>query len=261
MFGSLRHLPPVSVESTLAREEGVLDLWYCYYECVEDVSLLVKWEALMSPDERQRYGAFRFERDRRLFLATRALVRTVLSHYYPVAPGEWRFISGKHGKPRISSPNVRTPIYFNLANTRGLAVCLVSIAHGSIGVDAELIDPKVECGTLADRYCSPSEIQGIKALPSNEQQSWFFAHWTLKESYVKALGIGLAVPVDQCSFAIGKDKITFESPMRGEACWRFALVETEYNHLIAVSADTGGAGLSLRASAIVPLCGNKLAAR
>ena len=44
---------------------------------------------------------FVFERDRRSFLMTRALVRTILSRYATVAPADWRFIANVHGRPEI----------------------------------------------------------------------------------------------------------------------------------------------------------------
>jgi phosphopantetheinyl transferase len=96
-------------------------------------------ETLMTPEEHERYRRFRFERDRRMFLATRALVRTVLTRYATtVAPGDWRFAAGEHGKPRIAGPAVEPAIHFNLSNTPGLVVCAISIAHEVLGVDAEV---------------------------------------------------------------------------------------------------------------------------
>ncbi len=79
-----------------------------------------------------------------VYVATRALVRTVLSRYATVAPGEWRFAIGEHGKPRVANLDVTPSIYFNLANTAGLVVCAVSVAHELIGVDVERTDRKLE---------------------------------------------------------------------------------------------------------------------
>jgi len=141
--GSIDQLRAVSVAETLASEKGIVDLWYYFYEGT-DTELLASQEALLTPDELERSGSFRFERDRRLFLATRVLVRTVLSNYSEVSPDGWRFARNEYGKPFINAPTVTPVIHFNLANTPGLVVCALSVAHEAVGIDAERIDREVE---------------------------------------------------------------------------------------------------------------------
>jgi 4'-phosphopantetheinyl transferase len=255
MCSSLYQLPSVDIDETLSLTPGVVDLWYYFYEEIDDAELLAAHDALMTPDERVRHGRFLFERDRRMFLATRALVRTVLSNYAAVAPADWRFVAGEHGKPRIDSPAVTPRLHFNLANTRGLVVCAVSVAHDTLGVDAERIDRSTDTLKLADRYFCPSEVLAIRSFPAIEQTRSFFAHWTLKESYIKARGQGLAIPLDQFSFRIDDTiSICIDQRLADDASrWRFALLDTTTQHMIAVGAETGGFPLSLRARNVVPL--------
>ena len=59
------------------------------------------YRALLSHDEHERMARLVFERDRRRFLLTRALVRTMLSRYAAVAPADWTFIANVHGRPEI----------------------------------------------------------------------------------------------------------------------------------------------------------------
>jgi 4'-phosphopantetheinyl transferase len=250
----INQLSAVSIAETLSSEKGIVDLWYYFCEDI-DADLLAAYEALLTPDERDRYASFYFERDRRLFLATRALVRTVLSHYSAVSPADWRFAGNKHGKPRISSPAVAPAIHFNLANTPGLVVCAVSVAHEPVGVDAERIDRKVEAADLADRYFSSSEASKLRALPASEQLELFFAYWTLKESYIKARGLGLTVPLGQFSFRMDDEiGVEFDASLADEASsWRFALLDAPPHYMIALSVKTGGAALSMRATRVIPL--------
>jgi 4'-phosphopantetheinyl transferase len=247
-------LRAVSVAETLTSEKGIVDLWYSFYDGI-DAELLAAHEALLTPDERDQHRSFYFEPDRRLFLATRALVRTVLSNYSAVSPADWRFTTGEHGKPLISGPAVTSPIHFNLANTPGLVVCVVSIAHESIGVDAERIDREVEAVGLAERYFSRSETSALRALPVSEQQGRFFAYWTLKESYIKARGLGLTLPTAGFAFLIDEEiSVVFDTGFADDASsWRFALVDAPPDHMIAVSVKSDGRALSLRATHVVPL--------
>ena len=200
----LTEAPPIT-SSKAALEPGVLDLWWFPYEEFEERrELFAAYESLLTADERVRHQRLRFERDKRQFLATRALVRTVLSCYEPaVSPLEWRFAIGERGKPSISEPAAASGWHFNLSNTRGLVVCAVSGVHSRLGVDVERLDRSNDLLALADRYFSPLEVAELRALPSSEQPSRFFDYWTLKESYIKAHGLGLAIPLDSFSFLLG----------------------------------------------------------
>jgi len=248
--------PSPCIAETLTGRGGIVDLWYYYHESIDAADLRAGQEALMTSDERARHRSFHFERDRRQFLATRALARVVLSNYAPVPPSEWRFVAGSHGKPRVAHPVISPPLFFNLANTPGLVVCAVSVAHEMIGVDVERLDRRTEMLDLADRFFSPSEARALRALPAAERVRRFFACWTLKESYIKARGLGLALPLDQFSFRFdGEDiGVAFEETLADDpARWRFALLDAPPHYMMALGVDTGGAALSLRARPIVPL--------
>jgi 4'-phosphopantetheinyl transferase len=253
---SIEQLREVTIAETLSAEKGIVDLWYYFYEGTE-ADLLAEHEALLTPNERDRHRSFHLERDRRLFLATRALVRTVLSSYSAVSPADWRFDTSEHGKPTIIAPAVRPTIHFNLANTPELVVCAVSVAHQPLGVDVERIDRDAEAIRLAERYFSESEVRGLRALSPCQQTHGFFGYWTLKESYVKALGVGLLMGFDKFSFLV-EDEISVEFDTRsddGSTSWRFALLDAPPHHIIAISVKTGGTALSLRATPVVPLRG------
>jgi 4'-phosphopantetheinyl transferase len=177
----LNQVRPVSVSETRSCDQGIVDLWYYFYEDA-DAELLASHRALLTPDELERHSSLRFERDRLLFLATRALVRTVLSNYAAVSAADWRFTADDRGKPRIVAPVVMPAIHFNLTNTLGLVVCAVSVAHELVGVDAERTDREVEAVALADRFFSPSEASRLEGLAAAERSELFFSYWTLKES-------------------------------------------------------------------------------
>jgi 4'-phosphopantetheinyl transferase len=236
-----------------------VDLWCFYGGGVCDETLRREHEALLSPDERAKGARFRFESDRLLHLATRALVRTVLSEYADVAPSDWRFAPGEHGKPYVVGPPGAPQMSFNLTNTRGLVVCAVSLSHPRIGVDAEWLERGGETLSLAQESLSQVEIQELSSLAPGEQRERFFSYWTLKESYIKARGVGLALPLDAFSFLLddpSKIRIVFTPGCDDTPDgWRFALLSDSSRHLVAVAVDTGGAELTLRATSYVPLRG------
>ena len=189
-------------------------------------------------------------------MATRALVRTVLSSHAETAPAEWRFVEGERGKPYIADPETGAPpLHFNLTNTRGLVVCAVRRAY------AARRGCRVDRATRGDgerrrRVFSRRELEALHSLPPSKQRERFFSYWTLKESYIKARGMGLALPLDQFSFLLEPGPeigVTFDeqladSPER----WRFNLFSASPRHMVAVGVDTGGAPLHLRAVNYVP---------
>ena len=259
MPDSLAKLPAVVVAETLTLRPGRVDLWCFSYQEVTDPELLASYRALMTPQECARHDRFHFERDRLLFLATRALVRTVLSQYVAVAPADFRFVDGPHGKPAVQLPGPLPPLHFNLSNTLGLVVCAVSTVHPLLGVDAESLDRASATSDIAAHYFSPLELRALRALPLSQQKDRFFAYWTLKESYIKARGLGLALPLEQFSFLLDDSpeiRIAFDSRLSDEPSrWRFALLSGSEQHLVAVGVDTGGVPLDLRAIRYVPLVG------
>ena len=219
---------------------GMVDLW-CFFHEREPLD---EYEALMSADERARHRRFHFELDRNTFLATRALVRSVLSYYADVAPADWRFVAASSGKPCALGNNIA----FNLTNTRGLIACVV-MKDGQVGVDAERIENSGDLDVIARYFFSAREA----AITHDAVR--FFEIWTLKESYLKARGTGLGLPLDQFWFDLdGTPSINFESVIADDASkWRFASVRVLPQYVIAVAAETGGAPLLLRAAKIVPL--------
>jgi 4'-phosphopantetheinyl transferase len=248
-------LPSISPD----RPFDVVDLWCFYHERISDPGLFEAYEDLITPDERIRSRSFHFERDRLMFLATRALVRTVLSTYMDVAPRVWRFAEGVRGKPYIREPTGLPPLHFNLTNTRGLVVCAVSRTYPQVGVDAEWLDRGGETVGIADSYFSRAEIRALHALPPAQQRDRFFRYWTLKESYIKARGLGLALPLEQFSFLLEDAppiRIAFDPRLTDDPDrWRFAQFSASPCHMVAVGVDTAGAALELSASSYVPLRG------
>ena len=108
-------------------------------------------------------------------------------------PEPLRFSAKENGKPFLADcPS----LHFNLSHCKGLAVCLLSDFR--CGVDAEPKRPLRE--KVVKRVCSLSEKT---ALAGAEDKDLFFTRlWTLKESYVKAVGTGISYPMKEVSFTL-----------------------------------------------------------
>ncbi len=114
-------------------------------------------------------------------------------------------IKGEHGKPQLKEyPH----IFHNISHTAGLAAC--AIGDVPMGIDVEEIRPFSE--KIIRKVMSEQEKEQFYKLKEEERTAFFFKIWTLKESYVKAGGWGITIPLTEFSFELRPDGITCSVP-------------------------------------------------
>ena len=199
---------------------GDIHIWMAAPDEIDDAALS-DYQTLLSETEDQQWRRFHFEKDRRLHLISRALVRTTLSGYTGAEPRAITFSENKYGKPEISAPE-RRHIRFNLSHTQGLILCGIALTE-DIGVDVECPgnrDP--EMAEIAQRFFSPAEARDLADCPKEMQKNLFFHYWTLKEAFIKAMGRGLSLPLNQFAFDLSREKkprISFSHPDDPSGIW------------------------------------------
>ena len=165
------------------------------WQATLDARLADRLKHLLSADEISRADRFHFAKDRNHFIAARALLRTLLSAYLGINAEELRFSYAEKGKPSLEE-HQRSAINFNLAHSHGMA--LYAFSHSrEIGVDLEFIRENLEGEKIAERFFSPREIDELRTVPAELKKQAFFNCWTRKEAYIKALGAGLSMPLDE----------------------------------------------------------------
>jgi 4'-phosphopantetheinyl transferase len=156
-----------------------------------EADTLVDW---LSADELARAESFLFERDRILYRSARGLARTALSVCAPhIAPAAWSFVTGTHGRPEVAAPECG--LRFNVSHARDLVACVVT-RDVDCGVDVDFIEVRAGLRSLADGVLTIAEREAMASLPARAYADRFFCHWTLKEAYSKARGLGLALPFE-----------------------------------------------------------------
>ena len=190
---------------TLANNE--IHLWMTKpEELLGNDELLTTYATLLTSKETAKQQRYKFVKDRHDALITRAFIRDLLSYYADIAPQDWQFEKGEKDKPEII--NCPLPLRFNISHTKNLIICAVTL-EDDIGCDVENTGRSNDVLAIAERYFSPTESKELFTLPVAQQRNRFFDYWTLKESYIKAWGLGLAIPLKDFSFNIA---------------------DTEYNH-------------------------------
>lgn len=237
----------------LELDDGRTDLWYAFPGGIRNPELLTGYKEILSADEMTRYARFFFDRDRHLYLVAWALVRTTLSRYADVPPEMWTFRTNEYGRPEISGPAGAPPLRFNLSHTRGLAACIVA-GEIDVGVDVEDRRRFAHGPDIARRYFSAREVTDFEAVPVESQQETFFEYWTLKEAYIKAVGVGISLGLDRFSFDIDRSgapigdaerrapTISFAPDLDDDpAAWQFAQFEPTPHHAMAAAIRRGAA--------------------
>ena len=158
-------------------------------------TLAAQW---FDAEEQHRLQQFRFERDRRLFLASHLMMRHILGHYTGTEPAKLEFVKNRHGKPMLNLPY---DVHFSLSHSGRLALLGVSRCR-DIGVDVEEADLNHPLDGALLRFFSANEQNHFRKLDASAQKNHFYELWTLKESVVKATGRGLSQPFDQFSVVI-----------------------------------------------------------
>ena len=179
-----------------------VDLWLVPEPALLSVQLYTDYVAMLSEDEQERYQSFRLSEDRQRYLVARALMRSVLSGYLADTRADTlQFIIGPHGKPELRHVDGVTPLHFNLSHTRGMLVLAVS-REAAVGVDAEMLNRRTRDLQLVKRYFTAQELEEYLRQPEENRQAYFLALWTVKEALVKALGMGLRVPLNSFSVSL-----------------------------------------------------------
>ncbi|KAM0848459.1 hypothetical protein ACQ4PT_054377 [Festuca glaucescens] len=228
-------------------------VWYLCPDELNDDSQFKMYEELLSPAEKKYANEKMSWKDAMLSCALR---RTTLARYCKIDPRSFEFKYNKFHKPEILWPpddsTVERPLHFNISHTTSLIACGVAM-HGHIGIDVEEKKRKTikSIFSLARCFFTPSEVNYLADISdSDAQRKEFFKLWTLKEAYVKALGLGLSgAPFSEFSIMLETSKgirISKASKVCNDSnsgCdhlsenWQFALTELENSHYMAVFVE------------------------
>jgi 4'-phosphopantetheinyl transferase len=149
-------------------------------------------------DERARLARKRQVADRQRELTSRAALRLLLGAYLDRPAAEISFAVERGGKPVLATVSAGPRVEFNVSHA-GDWVLLAFTPNRRLGVDVEAWS-ELASDDIVHGFFAPAEQATWTQLAPAEKQAAFFSAWTRKEAFLKALGIGLARPLD--SFAV-----------------------------------------------------------
>ncbi|CAM2095809.1 L-aminoadipate-semialdehyde dehydrogenase-phosphopantetheinyl transferase [Caretta caretta] len=162
---------------------------------------------LVQPEEKDRVRQFAFARDAKAAMAGRLLIRKLIAEKLCIPWNEIHLQRTSKGKPFLVNDILGShPSFnFNISHQGDYAV-LAAEPELQVGIDIMKTNLPGS-GSIPDffrimkRQFTEAEWRAIKSI-NNEwiQLDMFYRHWALKESFIKAIGIGIGFNLQRIEF-------------------------------------------------------------
>jgi 4'-phosphopantetheinyl transferase len=195
-------------------------------------------DTILNSEERLREMAYLRAATRRQYVLARALLRTALAQCVGLEPAELFFVTSASGKPSLLEQQAGGGlIEFNISHTSG-AIVLGVTQNRKIGVDVERVRARRVSTQALPTFFDDDECEAIMAAPESTRAAVFCRYWTLKESYVKAIGATLPAAMRNVRFALDEGHIEVVcSPMQSPEQWHFRQYQPTGEHLLSLCVE------------------------
>jgi 4'-phosphopantetheinyl transferase len=156
---------------------------------------LSKYLSLVSDKKQKRLMRYRFIEDVKRSLFGELIVRWEYMNKLGIKNKHIVFETNEYGKPFVRGIN---NFHFNITHSGLWVMAAFSSSH--IGIDIEVVKP-IELD-IARKFFSKEEYCDILNQSSEKRLEYFYKLWTLKESYIKAMGNGLSISLNSFTMKI-----------------------------------------------------------
>lgn len=208
-----------------------MDIYALRFEEKMETGLFEYLLQFVDKEKRTKIKRFVKWEDAHRGLFAELLIRQIITEKTGLANEAISFSKNRYGKPFL---NNMTGFHFNLSHSGLWIVCAVD--NMPIGIDIQKIKP-VDFG-ISERYFSKEEHNDLMSKSDSDKLAYFFTLWALKESYIKAKGKGLSIPLK--SFYVkaeSLEKIIFKFEDRDEKNSYFIQYDLDRNYKMAVCAQ------------------------
>ena len=134
-----------------------------------------------------------------------------------------------YGKPYFKDNNAT---FFNISHSKDYVIC--AIASQPVGIDIEYIKP-IDF-SICEFIFSEKEKSTFSSLSKKDKLNYLLLIWTLKESYLKMMGIGLNLELHRLSVTIRNENISlFLNGFKEAAYFHSTKIENSYYLSICVN--------------------------
>jgi 4'-phosphopantetheinyl transferase len=228
---------------------GEVHIWRIELNCV--ATSIATLKATLSPEEQGKAARFRTSELGERWTVARGALRCILASYAQSEPKSLVFRLGPYGKPDLAWP--AADITFNLSHTCGLALLAITGKGRRVGIDAEMVRSGIEVEDLSRKFFAPAESDEILAVPPDFRLAAFYACWTRKEAFIKALGAGLSMPLHRFRVTVRADQPARLVSVDGDEPDRWSLLDVGEPNIAATVAVDGPISVVKRFSFMLPI--------
>ncbi|XP_078258631.1 L-aminoadipate-semialdehyde dehydrogenase-phosphopantetheinyl transferase [Rhinoraja longicauda] len=212
--------------------------WLLAARCVQD-------------EERERIGRFIFAKDAKAAMSGRLMIRKLIAEKMKISWNEIQLKRTIKGKPFLAIPvlNIIPNFNFNISH-QGDYTVLAAEPILQVGVDIMKTDfpgstSVAEFFRIMKRQFTDHEWNTIHTAGDEwEKLDMFYRHWALKESFIKAVGVGVGFDLQRIEFHVSplhlqeghvqKETIMFLDGEQEEN-WAFEETMLDDRHHVAVA--------------------------
>jgi 4'-phosphopantetheinyl transferase len=153
------------------------------------------------------------------------LIKTIIHEKLKIQPEEIIISRNVYGKPYLTN---KSNFHFNVSHSGKWSVC--AVGDRPLGIDIELID-RINMKTaekIAERFFSKEECEELFLRDYKDRLAYFCEIWTLKESFLKALGKGLTNPLNSFTIKKRDTGIELKSCLYTKYCFEQYNIDRDY---------------------------------
>lgn len=166
-------------------------------------ALVAALRNLVPPEKRAKIDRFWSLHDGARSLVGELMVRNAAMSRGGIRNQEVVLRNEESGKPVLAG----SPLFhFNISHSGEWVACCFS--GNEVGIDVERIQ-SVNMKSVG-RFFSREEQEALEKKNASERLAYFFDIWTVKESYLKAIGKGLRVPLNSFTVRFGRGGVRIE---------------------------------------------------
>ena len=197
-------------------------------EELENAQICKNLYAGLSENRQRKIDSMRQQKGKLLSLGAGVLIDRGLKEY-GLREARVRTVFGENEKPYFPD---YPDIHFNVSHSEKMVLAVFSDTE--VGCDIEHVAPiKMK---IAKRFFCPSEYEFIMQQEEEKRLETFYRFWTLKESFMKATGLGMKLPMDSFCVRLGEE-IRVEHQLNGAKYHMEEWGEGEYRAAMCYLSD------------------------
>jgi len=192
-----------------------------------------KWDAYLSVRRREQAKKHRNKHEQQLFLAAEVLLNRSLELIGTGISLPVSYKNNQYGKPYLIPP---CGIYVNWSHSGEYVLCGVSDQEIGVDLQSTFKTPSIR---LIQKVLQPEEKDIYNFTPEQEKKKLFYQFWTIKESFLKALGTGFHTPLNQfyIDMVNGQPKIEQKINKKIYYCKLLDFVNKDYVAAVCCDGD------------------------